>query len=189
MNKEEYEAQFEPDEEIAEAVEALMAYCSEQHRGAILTHDKISQLITCEKGTGRWNTIVTKFRKRLLRERGIALISGDHDRAVRGFAFRLAVPSEQIVVIAAKHLRKAGNQHIRQGNVAKAVAPSELTTHMQNARALAIEDARKGRAACRRRARDLALLGKPQPQKHVTHKQVAKAKARQARAAQAAARS
>jgi hypothetical protein len=88
--------------------------------GHLLSHAEIAEAIGTDKGSGRYQTVVDSWKRRMLRDRNIDL------RCIRGEGYRVLLPGERVTHGA--DLRHSGVKRLRFGQrVLRGVDTKRLT--------------------------------------------------------------
>ena len=147
---------FDPDPRIYIAVEKLLAWTtSNKERGQFISYDTmsiVSEMIRMDKS---WQTVFTKYRKRLLNEHGIALVNE------QGQGYRLATSKEQVYLVPSQHTRRAMRQHGKAYNVMDKADKRELSPFDLSARTNTMSAAKDSKKKSKRSLKNInAMLKK-----------------------------
>jgi len=118
---------FEVNPEVAEAVEAVYLLASTLGRGDVLAHSAISKELGLGPHEGYWGRVVSKVRRRLQEERGIATWP------VPMVGYRLLTREEQLQLPEWRMRR--GLRQVRRGRGSLLALPEKgLTLHQRRSR-------------------------------------------------------
>lgn len=133
---------FKSKTEITQAVDALIRLFSAKQRGDLVYYADIESAAV-ERFTPSYNTIMTKFRKRLLKERQIAC------RCENGVGVRLLHINEQVQHCALDRQKRIRNQ-ASKGIAEVYAAPDEsLSDSMRLLKTKQVQELRRVRTAAR----------------------------------------
>lgn len=142
---------FQSNPEISAAVERLMEWAESAERGKIYPWELFDGLARKERYSGRWHTIMDRFRKTLLKTKRTAT------RAKAGVGLILLKPTEQVYRCATDRRRKAARQCWRASKEVSAVHPGALGVSERAFRQRQIDSLRGERSALRKGLRQLVL--------------------------------
>lgn len=124
---------LEAKEKITKAVDALMELAASVQRGEVLLWTDIEQATGIARYTECWSTVVVKFRKRLLRERCIAVLP------VTGSGLEFLTQQDQVRRIAEYRQRRMFRQSTRAVREIGAADPAQLCLHNRRLRLAQLE--------------------------------------------------
>jgi len=128
---------FKADATITRKVERLKTHTNKMGRGDFLSHEDIERVIGEVRYEGHWPAVLDRFRRNLLRDRGIALHSEWGD------GYWLATAQQQIVDQSLIRSRRVIGQERRNLKTLAAINAADLDEHQQNARAQMLEGCQK----------------------------------------------
>ena len=125
---------FSTNEQLEKTASAVYEHAKDLDRGDTLAHDDIERISGCLRYEGQWGAIVMKVRKKILRERGIAL------RPIATVGYRFCTKEEQLKYCARNRQKRAVRQLNRGVREIAALEPNSLSLHQQRLRAVAMQD-------------------------------------------------
>lgn len=145
---------------LAEAVDSVMQVLSSLNRGDVLLHEDAEQASGMARYSEHWGQLIAKLKGRMLRERGIALVS------LKEIGYKLATTREQNEDVPVNRMRRAAKQVARGINELSALPPQELTPDEQSKRVARLNAMQADRAMLNRdrRAWDLLTRKKRKPE-------------------------
>jgi len=151
---------FEPDELITRKVAKLYDATMDMTRNDFLSHGAIEALIGESRNTGSWGTVIEKWRRRVLKERGI-LVVNERDRG-----YRLATVGEQILDVPVSYVKKAGRTVRRAAKFVSAAPGFHMSDREKDIRAKTAHALKQGDIESRRAVRTLNAAVGPARTKH-----------------------
>jgi hypothetical protein len=148
---------FEEKEDVAQAVEALYSVVAKLNRGDILGHDVIASILGLSPHEGRWDHVVGKVRKRLLKERKIETWP-EHE-----VGYKLLTVQEQLEYVPLERSRRAIRQVRKGRKPLDALPASSLTVNQRKLREMLSSGMMSTEKAMRRELRKQGSLISPTP--------------------------
>lgn len=146
---------------VNEQVDTVYGLLTELGRGDVLAHDAIRAVLGVEPHEGRWDHVVGRARRRLLRENGIAT----WPEVTVGY--RLLTVRETLTDLPARRVRKARSQVRRLRGEVCALPDGELSDHQLRRKAFLEDRVRDLKRTMRDEQRALAaILGTAAGVKH-----------------------
>lgn len=143
------------DEKITALVDAVYSLTNELGRGEILTHESIRGVLGVEPHEGRWDHVVGRVRKRLLRERGVATWPETN------VGYKLLTTKETLERLPHLRIRKARSQARRLQREVTSLPEANLTVHQRQRKAFLEDRIRDMKRTLRREQKVLAALLRP----------------------------
>jgi hypothetical protein len=108
-------------------VDRLIAKFGTPEEGTVVTYPEIAEVLGVERGSCRWGSVVTAWKKKLKRESNIVL------RAVTNVGFECLDPHKRVDHVGSKY--KGGLRAIKKAaDIAITTRPEPLTQREQRAR-------------------------------------------------------
>lgn len=148
---------FQRDPDTEKAVARLVEATIHLRRGDLVAYGAIEEATGEGFGTSRWQTVVRKWKRSMLRDRDIDL------RTVRGVGYRLCTHEEQLTVMADDRLRYAHNDLRRARDGVGALPAGELTDHQAALRAFRLKEIGQQRRSLRQSRVKQVLYSKRKP--------------------------
>lgn len=140
---------FETKEAINAAVTTLTEQTADLKRGDILKWEEIEETTGIKRYTEHWSSMVKRWRRDLLRTRGIAC----WPEVTVGL--RLLTNEEQVTVIGRKRTRKMFRQSSMAMREISAADSSQLSLQLKRLKIATLDNAKIVRRQLRRTAREL----------------------------------
>lgn len=119
---------FELNETITEAVDRLMAEYGDQPRGTVVSHDEIAEVSGIGYMTLHWSGTITRWRKRMLKEKQIELIGE------RGVGYAFATIDRQVNEMADRRQWSAVRQYNRAATACRVIDDATMTPRYRQIR-------------------------------------------------------
>lgn len=139
---------FSTKEEIQRTVDAMVDHVKSLDRGDVVKFGDLETITGTERYAGRWVLYVQKMRRRILKERGIAM------RPLVNVGYKLCTKDEQLKYCARNRQRRAVRQLNRGIAEVDHLPHDGLSLHQQRLRALTLDNLRHERRAVRRCMRE-----------------------------------
>jgi hypothetical protein len=154
---------FSHSEALNRAVGPVLEYAAGLDRGDVLRLTDIERLSGCDRYTGNWNAIVSKIKKTIFRDRGIAL------RPLNGVGYAFCTNTEQVQWCFENRSRRQLRQACRGAAELNAVRTDNLHLQIQRARNLdEMKRLRREVKRSRRFSRQTRTETMPIPRQHAT---------------------
>lgn len=145
---------FEEKGYIRRIVNELVRVTSNLERGDVITHEAIERVSGVNRYTGPWNQIVRRFRRRVLKERGIAMLP------VVQVGYHFCTQQEQLTVCAENRQRRAIRQVTRGCQEVGALPLEGLTDHQQRLKKFTMDAMKAERKAMKHALKDQSLVNR-----------------------------
>lgn len=123
-------------------------------RGDTIPHEEIESVSgVMRHNRVEWGWLISRLRKRLLREHGWAFIQTPD---LINVGYKLPTETEQVEECGRNRAKRSARQAHKGIREVGAVEPGNLPMHLQRARARRIHQLREARKSARRAARDVA---------------------------------
>lgn len=119
---------FSANERLNKAVGAVVEFARNLGRGETLKYKDIERLTRISRDERQWLTVISKVKKAILRERGIALF------CMTGVGYRLLMANEQLKEESSRRAQHALNDLARSRQVVENLPLGELNDHAQHVR-------------------------------------------------------
>lgn len=139
---------------IRSAVDALLHLASQYHRGQVMPYDRIEAAGGVDRKHESWNTVVKKFRRRLLKEREIAL------RPVVNIGYELLTHRDQVRRCSSDRQRRMFRQAQKAIAEVGSVPSDSLGDHDRRLQMAQMDRLRNERKELRRSLREVENVKK-----------------------------
>lgn len=136
-------------------LERVWLIASAVSRDDVLTHEAIEHAAGIVRYSRHWNPLIGKLKRKLLKDRGIAV------RPVDGVGYRLLTSAEQLVIPAEDRNARARRQLNRGIREVDSTPAEGLTAHQLDVKRKTVQGMRKTREALQAEERERACLSEP----------------------------
>ena len=151
----------EAKDQIKEAVSSLLTLFASHQRGAIVTFEAMEQAIGQRRYEGQWAYIVRKFRRKFLKETGIAL------RPSIRVGYEILTPKDQLDWCPKNRQKRSRRQLSNCIKEVSGVSDESLTEHQRRTKALLLANVRHERRVISRCLREQKRPTETLPQRKV----------------------